>query len=186
MKRCAGGSAPGTRPRSTCSWGAIRVARIDWRGRSSATPRTRVTCPRRRSCGSSARPAASAGTRASRRGSIASSSICLCLDHRRRGRWWPRLLRRHDDPDDGAEGLLERQAAPLLDPGDTLGREQTLTTLWAAVDRLSPQQRAAIVLSVQEELSTGQIAAVLKCSEATVRVHLHRALMALRKTMRKD
>jgi RNA polymerase sigma factor (sigma-70 family) len=58
--------------------------------------------------------------------------------------------------------------------------------LWAAVEQLSPQQRAALVLQVQDELPTPEIAAVLKCSEATVRVHLHRALQALRKTMRKD
>ena len=112
--------------------------------------------------------------------------VNLCLDHRRRGRWWPRLLMRRDDTSDGAEGLLEHQAAPLLDPGDTLGREQTMAALWAAVDRLSPQQRAAIVLSVQEELSTGQIASILKCSEATVRVHLHRAVSALRKLVRQE
>jgi RNA polymerase sigma factor (sigma-70 family) len=93
---------------------------------------------------------------------------------------------RRDDTSDGAEGLPERQAAPLLDPGDTLGREQTMAALWAAVDRLSPQQRAAIVLSVQEELSTGQIASILKCSEATVRVHLHRAVSALRKLVRQE
>jgi DNA-directed RNA polymerase specialized sigma24 family protein len=36
---------------------------------------------------------------------------------------------------------------------------------------------------VQEDLPTLEIAAVLKCSEATVRVHLHRALTTLRKTM---
>ena len=112
--------------------------------------------------------------------------VNLCLDHRRRGRWWPRLLMRRDDTSDGAEGLLERQAAPLLDPGDTLGREQTMVALWAAVDWLSPQQRVVIVLSVQEELSTGQIASILKCSEATVRVHLHRAVSALRKLVRQE
>jgi len=79
--------------------------------------------------------------------------------------------------------VLERQAAPIIDPGDTLGREQLMTQLWAAVDRLSPQQRAALLLHVQEEQPTSEIAAVLQCSEATVRVHLHRAVSALRKTM---
>jgi RNA polymerase sigma factor (sigma-70 family) len=58
-----------------------------------------------------------------------------------------------------------------------------VSKLWAAVDRLTPQQRAAVILQVQEELQTAEIAAVLKCSEATVRVHLHRALQTLRKTM---
>ena len=56
--------------------------------------------------------------------------------------------------------------------------------LWAAVDRLAPRQRAAVVLQVQEELATYEIAEVLKCSEATVRVHLHRAMNALKKTMK--
>ena len=69
---------------------------------------------------------------------------------------------------------------------DGLAREELRAALWTAVDKLSPQQRAAVVLQVQEELSTPEIAAVMKCSEATVRVHLHRALQALRKTMRKD
>jgi RNA polymerase sigma factor (sigma-70 family) len=58
-----------------------------------------------------------------------------------------------------------------------------MTRLWAAVDRLSPQQRAAVLLHVQEELPTNEIATVLDCSEATVRVHLHRAIGALRKTL---
>jgi RNA polymerase sigma factor (sigma-70 family) len=57
--------------------------------------------------------------------------------------------------------------------------------LWAEVEQLAPQQRAAVLLQVQEELSTREIAAVLQCSEATVRVHLHRALARLRKTMGK-
>ena len=54
--------------------------------------------------------------------------------------------------------------------------------LWAAVDRLSPQQRAAILLQM-EDLSTSEIAGILACTEATVRVHLHRALSTLRKTL---
>jgi len=52
------------------------------------------------------------------------------------------------------------------------------------VGRLAPQQQAAVILQVQEELPTREIAAVLKCSEATVRVHLHRAVSTLRKTLK--
>jgi len=107
--------------------------------------------------------------------------VNLCLDHQRRGRWWQRLLVRDDGTGDPERGVLERQPAPVADPGDALGRRQLMAQLWAAVDRLSPQQRAAILLHVQEELPTSQIAEVLKCSEATVRVHLHRAVGALRK-----
>lgn len=108
--------------------------------------------------------------------------VNLCLDHRRRGRWWRRLVTgREGDADDP----LERQAAPAVDPADVLGQAQLMTRVWAEVERLSPQQRAALVLQVQEGLPTSEIATVLACSEATVRVHLHRAVGALRKTLKR-
>jgi RNA polymerase sigma-70 factor (ECF subfamily) len=111
--------------------------------------------------------------------------VNLCLDARRRRRWW--LLAAPADRDDGApEAAVEREPAPSRDPVDALAREQMMAELWKAAAALSPQQRAALTLQVQEDLSTPEIAAVLKCSEATVRVHLHRALQALRKTLRKD
>lgn len=109
--------------------------------------------------------------------------VNLCLDHRRRGGWWRRLVRGQDSRD--GSGVLERQAAGGGDPADTVGHEQLMGRVWAEVERLSPQQRAALVLHVQEELPTREIAGVLACSEATVRVHLHRAVSALRKTMKR-
>jgi RNA polymerase sigma-70 factor (ECF subfamily) len=109
--------------------------------------------------------------------------VNLCLDHRRKHQWWKRWTRDEGDPESD-ESLLDRQPAPSQDPVDAIGRDRTLKQLWEAVGRLAPQQRAAVILQVQEELPTPEIAAVLKCSEATVRVHLHRALATLRKTMR--
>lgn len=107
--------------------------------------------------------------------------VNLCLDHRRRRRWWQRTVAH--DPDEEQAALVERQPARDPDPGQRASEEQTMTRLWAAVHRLSPQQRAAVVLSVQEQLSTAEIAAVLRCSEPTVRVHLHRAVQALRRKL---
>ncbi len=108
--------------------------------------------------------------------------VNLCLDHRRRGRWWRRLVSGQDgDP----SATLERQPAPAGDPVDALGQAQLMGRVWSEVDRLPTQQRAALVLQVQEGLTTGEIAAVLACSEATVRVHLHRAIGSLRKTMKR-
>lgn len=116
--------------------------------------------------------------------------VNLSLDHRRRRGWWQRFFvpAGPSDPSDHGpdHSVLERQPAPTVDPLETLDREEVMKRVWAAVDRLSPRQRAVVVLQVQEELPTSEIAAVLKCSEATVRVHLHRALATLRKTMRKD
>jgi len=112
--------------------------------------------------------------------------VNLCLDARRRRRWWQHGLTPFEREDGATESMVEQQPAPATDPVGDLERGQMLAELWRAVDGLSPQQRAALLLQVQEELPTSEIAAVLKCSEATVRVHLHRALMTLRKTMRKD
>jgi RNA polymerase sigma-70 factor (ECF subfamily) len=111
--------------------------------------------------------------------------VNLCLDHRRRRRGWQQLLATSERDDDPVESLVERQPAPEVDPVDALDRARIMKQLWAAVEDLSPQQRAAILLQVQEEMPTAEIASVLRCSEATVRVHLHRALTALRKTMGK-
>src|SRR5262245_33524891 len=109
--------------------------------------------------------------------------VNLCLDHRRRGRWWRQLLGGHERPD--ADDPLEQEPAPAADPIDALGQAQVMDRVWAEVSRLSPQQRAALVLQVQEGLTTSEIASVLACSEATVRVHLHRAVGALRKTLKR-
>ena len=108
--------------------------------------------------------------------------VNLCLDHKRKHRWWKLWAR---DDDERTEPLLERQPAPVTDPVAKISGERTMKELGAAVDRLAPRQRAAVLLKVQEDMATYDIARVLKCSEATVRVHLHRALATLKKTMEK-
>jgi len=113
--------------------------------------------------------------------------VNLCLDHRRKTRWWRQIFSGTDGAGgpDGERGdsRLEREPAPETDPLANLGKERALDRLWAAVGTLSPQQRAVVVLQAQEELSTKEIAKILKCSEATVRVHVHRALLTLRRTL---
>ena len=109
-----------------------------------------------------------------------------CLDQRRKTRWWRQIFSGSDGAagrDDSGESPLDRQPAPSIDPLEGIDKERDAERLWAAVGTLSPQQRAVVVLQAQEELSTKEIATILKCSEATVRVHLHRALQTLRRTM---
>jgi RNA polymerase sigma-70 factor (ECF subfamily) len=105
-----------------------------------------------------------------------------CLDHRRRGGWWRRLVDRDTGHDDQPT-VSERQAAPPSDPAGNIDKERTMTRLWSAVDRLPARQRTALLLHVQEEMPVADIAAVLDCSAPTVRVHLHRAVRALKKTL---
>jgi RNA polymerase sigma-70 factor (ECF subfamily) len=116
--------------------------------------------------------------------------VNLCLDHRRRHRWWRRAVvvaspGPRDETGGPLDALVDAQPAPVHDPLDDLDREQAMKQLWAAVEGLSPQQRAVLHL-VADDMPTAEIASVLRCSEATVRVHLHRALVALRKTMRRS
>ncbi len=105
--------------------------------------------------------------------------VNLCLDHRRKWRLW----RLRADLDEGA---IERIPAEQANPVDTLGRDETVRALWAAVARLPPRPRAVVVLMAQEGLETREIAAILDTSESTVRVHLHRAVRALREALGRD
>jgi RNA polymerase sigma factor (sigma-70 family) len=53
----------------------------------------------------------------------------------------------------------------------------------AAVDRLSVQQRAAVVLTYWEDLTVAEVAQRLKISEGSVKRHLARARSRLRETL---
>lgn len=52
--------------------------------------------------------------------------------------------------------------------------------LWASLQRLGPQQRAALVLRYYEGLADDEIADLLGCRPGTVRAHVSRGLAALR------
>lgn len=109
--------------------------------------------------------------------------VNLALDHRRRHRWWRRLVGgAARSRDDDAPAAIDRVPSTEPPPDAGVARSQAMSRLWSAVDRLSPQQRATVLLQL-EGLATSEIGAVLGCSEATVRVHLHRALASLRQSM---
>ena len=108
--------------------------------------------------------------------------VNCCLDHQRKRRGWRRLVG-WGGTEEGRDGgnPVERLAAPFTDPTDAMVTDHRMSRLWEAVDDLSPQQRTAVLLQCREELSTKEIAVVLQLSEATVRVHLHRAYSALKR-----
>jgi len=112
--------------------------------------------------------------------------VNLSLDQRRKQRWWRQVFSREERADDGEVSELDALPALATDPVEALGQERALAQVWEAAAQLSPQQRAALMLQVQDDLPMKEIAAVLGCSEATARVHLHRALTALRRTLRKE
>jgi RNA polymerase sigma-70 factor (ECF subfamily) len=109
--------------------------------------------------------------------------VNCCLDQTRKRKGWRRLVGWGGTEEREATNPVDRIAAPFTDPTDAMVADRDVSQLWEAVEELSPQQRAAVQLQCREELSTKEIAVVLHLSEATVRVHLHRAYTALRRVM---
>lgn len=78
-------------------------------------------------------------------------------------------LRRH---------YLEARLLPKTTPEPQAGHEEKLPGLdefWEMVRTLPKRQAQVVALRYVEELTSMEVAEILGCSEATVRVHLHRA-----------
>lgn len=91
-----------------------------------------------------------------------------CLDERRRSRRWLPL-------GDGFRSTLRASGDSLAD----VLRDEKNGRVQAAVDRLAPDLRIAVVLRYTEGMSYDQIAEVLGCAPGTVASRLHRAHKSL-------
>lgn len=78
-----------------------------------------------------------------------------------------------DDVVMDAPAIMEAESDPVE-------RMDTAERIRAALDELSPMQRACFRLTVLEGFASAEAAAMLGIGEATVRVHAHRARKALR------
>ncbi|MET0237010.1 MAG: SigE family RNA polymerase sigma factor [Kibdelosporangium sp.] len=78
-------------------------------------------------------------------------------------------------------GVLDALTPPV---GDPAVRHAERDAMRARIAKLPRKQRAAIVLRYYEDCSDAEIAAVLNCTEGTVRSHISRALQALRSAER--
>ena len=111
--------------------------------------------------------------------------VNLCIDHQRKNRWWRRLAPLAtpgaDDPNENERAFDPPSSE--AGPEDDAMLTQSIRRLRPALDKLSPQQRAAVLLQTQEGFTSREIGEVLKCSEATARVHVHRGIAQLRKLM---
>lgn len=59
------------------------------------------------------------------------------------------------------------------------GTSEERLDLRSAITQLTPRQRAAVILHYFDDLPIDQIADAIGCSASTVKVHLHRARIAL-------
>ena len=77
------------------------------------------------------------------------------------------------------EGTMGAESA-----ADTVGREQMLQLIEKEIGQLPGRQREAFVLRYWEELDVAETAAVMGCSEGSVKTHCSRAVHALAKSLR--
>ena len=77
------------------------------------------------------------------------------------------------------DGALGTESA-----ADTFGREQILLLIEQEVGQLPTRQREALLLRYWEELDVSETAAVMGCSEGSVKTHCSRAVHALAKSLR--
>lgn len=105
----------------------------------------------------------------------------LAIDHLRRERLRRHLFffRRDEESADPAELIAD----PAPSPADRVLAAETRQRLCHAIGKLPPRQRAVFVLRHQEELPLKEIAALLGLEEGTVKAHLHRAVVRLRKEL---
>jgi RNA polymerase sigma-70 factor (ECF subfamily) len=97
----------------------------------------------------------------------------------RRLRFWKRTRAAAPDFDLASQSLTDRGSSP---EGAVLAKER-LAAVWSAVETLSARQRTVFLLRFVEDLDLLEIAAVTGLREGTVKVHLFRALEAVRKRM---
>jgi RNA polymerase sigma-70 factor (ECF subfamily) len=87
----------------------------------------------------------------------------------------------HDDDDehDPLETLEAHGNEGRNDPHDQVERSQTLAIIEAALQKLPLRQREAFILRYWEDMDVAETAAVMGCSEGSVKTHCSRAVHAL-------
>ncbi len=78
-----------------------------------------------------------------------------------------------------ADGMLGAESA-----AETVSRSQTLGLIEAEIAELPARQREAFLLRYWEEFDTAETAAVMGCTEGSVKTHCSRAVHALAKALR--
>ena len=97
----------------------------------------------------------------------------------RRLRFWHRTRAASPEFDLVSQSLADRGTTPEV---AVLAKER-LAAVWGVVETLSERQRTVFLLRFVEDLDLLEIAAVTGLREGTVKVHLFRALEAVRKRM---
>jgi RNA polymerase sigma-70 factor, ECF subfamily len=92
------------------------------------------------------------------------------------------------DEDETADPLelieVDEENNPFATPPDAFSRIETLSAIEEAMQNLPPRQREAFLLRYWEGLDIAETAAVMGCSEGSVKTHCSRATQSLAATLR--
>jgi RNA polymerase sigma-70 factor (ECF subfamily) len=99
----------------------------------------------------------------------------------RRLQFWNRARASAADVDECGLSIPDRN----LSPEAQASAKEQIRAVWQATERLSEKQRTVFLLRFVEDMDLLEIAAVTGMKEGTVKVHLFRALQAVRETMRR-
>jgi len=80
---------------------------------------------------------------------------------------------------------VERDAAEMPTEIEETSRE-SLLDLYAAIDRLPPEQKAIVILKYLCDMTLAEVAEVMQYPLGTVKTYLHRALKELRLELKED
>jgi RNA polymerase sigma-70 factor, ECF subfamily len=91
---------------------------------------------------------------------------------------------RDEDESDPLETLVGAEGAKPDGPADRLEQSQVIEAIEKELQRLPARQRQAFLLRYWEELDVAETAAVMGCSEGSVKTHCSRAAHALAAALR--
>jgi len=89
-----------------------------------------------------------------------------------------------DEDSDPLETLASADPRPAEGPADRLEQSQVVELIEKELERLPARQRQAFLLRYWEELDVAETAAVMGCSEGSVKTHCSRAAHALAAALR--
>jgi RNA polymerase sigma-70 factor (ECF subfamily) len=106
--------------------------------------------------------------------------VNVCLDHKRR-----RSRHAEEEFNEALENQIDPSHASALAaaPDKSVMASQLSRKVGVALEALPPKQRTAFILKNHQGLSIREIAEVMETAEGTVKVHLHRAVKALRERL---
>ena len=96
-------------------------------------------------------------------------AVNICIDHQRRQKRNPLEFRESMDE------VFEQQNEVARDPFSDVHDRELREKILSAIDDLSPEHKAVIVLRTLEGMSYKDISEILGCSEGTVMSRLHYA-----------